>query len=369
MNRLKIAQVSPLFESVPPKQYGGTERIIAYLTEALVDQGHEVTLFASGDSGTRAHLVPTRSRALRLDPGTRGDWLPDHILQLERVLAHAEEFDVIHFHIDLIHLPAVRRLGVPHLTTLHGRLDLPDLPGLYREFTDVPLVSISNAQRAPLDWVNWVATVGHGLPVDLYSPHPGGGGGGYLAFLGRISPEKGPDRAIAIAKAAGLPLKIAAKIDAVDRQYFESVVRPLLDHPLIDFVGEVGDREKQEFLGNALALIFPIDWPEPFGLVMIESLACGTPVIAYRRGSVEEVMSDGKTGFIVNGFEEAVQAVRHIDQIDRSTCRRVFDWRFTAPRMAYDYLDVYSELIAQHRAASRHESGIAAAAPRARRSS
>jgi glycosyltransferase involved in cell wall biosynthesis len=339
---LKIAQVAPLFESVPPKYYGGTERVVSYLTEELVRQGHEVTLFASGDSVTKAHLIAPCRRSLRLDKNCV-DQLAHHILMLEMVFKQAYRFDIIHFHIDYLHFPLSRRHNVPHVTTLHGRLDIPDLVPLYREFGEMPVVSISNSQREPLPWLNWQGTVYHGLPEDLYTfreEH-----GKYLAFLGRIAPEKRVDRAIEIAKRTGIPLKIAAKVDKVDKEYFETVVQPLLRDPLIEYLGEIGDGEKNEFLGNAYALLFPIDWPEPFGLVMIEAMACGTPVIAYRRGSVPEVLEEGVTGFIVQGLEDAVEAVYKVRDINRRRCREVFEERFSATRMTRDYLNIYKQLL------------------------
>jgi glycosyltransferase involved in cell wall biosynthesis len=335
---VRIAQVSPLFESVPPKYYGGTERVVSYLTEELVRQGHDVTLYASGDSVTRARLVAACRRSLRLDK-TCVDQLAHHVLMLELLGKDAASYDVIHYHIDYLHYPFSRRMHVPHVTTLHGRLDMPDLVPLYREFRDMPVVSISNAQRAPLPRAHWAATVYHGLPEDLYRfrPRPGN----YLAFLGRISPEKRVDRAIAIAHCIGMPLKIAAKVDSVDREYFTTTIEPLLRGPQIEYVGEIGEGEKDELLGNAFALVFPIDWPEPFGLVMIEAFACGTPVIAYRRGSVPEVVDEGVTGFIVEALDDAVQAAERIATLDRARCRRAFEERFTASRMARDYLAVY----------------------------
>jgi glycosyltransferase involved in cell wall biosynthesis len=341
--KMRIAQVSPLYESVPPKYYGGTERVVSYLTEELVAQGHDVTLFASGDSVTKARLVAPCRRSLRLDKNCI-DQLSHHLLMLEMVAQRAREFDIIHYHVDYLHFPLSRRLGRPQVTTLHGRLDIPDLVPLYREFRDMPVISISNAQREPLPFANWQGTVYHGLPLDLYTfrPEPGR----YLAFLGRISPEKRLDRAIRIALRTGLELKIAAKVDRVDKEYFESVIKPLLKEPGIEYLGEIGEGEKDEFLGNALALLFPIDWPEPFGLVMIEALACGTPVIAYRRGSVPEVLEDGVTGFIVHGFEDAVRAVEEVHKIDRARCRAVFEERFSARRMAQDYLAIYQNLLA-----------------------
>ena len=344
---MRIAQIAPLYESVPPKYYGGTERVVSYLTEALVAQGHDVTLFASGDSVTEAHLVAGSRRALRMDKHCV-DQLAHHVLLLERVLQRAEQFDILHFHVDYIHFPLSRRLTTPHVTTLHGRLDIPDLAPLYREFRDIPVVSISDDQRKPLPWANWQGTVYHGLPDDLYAYR--GEPGTYFAFVGRISPEKRVDRAIEIAKRLGMPLKIAAKVDEVNREYFEGVVEPLLRDPRIEFMGEIGEGEKEEFLGNAYALLFPIDWPEPFGLVMIEAMACGTPVLAYDRGSVSEVMEQGRTGFVVETLEGALAAARRIPELSRKRCREVFDQRFTADRMARDYLEVYDRVIEQVKA-------------------
>ncbi len=341
---MRIAQVAPLYESVPPHSYGGTERVVSYLTEALVRQGHQVTLFASGDSRTSAELVPVVDRALRLD-GRCVDPLAHHIVQLERVAQRADEFDVIHFHVDYLHFPLVRRLKVPQVTTLHGRLDVPDLVPLYREFGDMPVVSISDAQRAPLPHARWQATVYNGLPEDLYRLREAPGD--YLAFLGRMSPEKGVEEAIEIARRAGLPLKIAAKIDKVDQEYYTGRIRPLLRQPGIEFVGEITEREKGEFLGGALALVFPIQWPEPFGLVMTEAMACGTPVVAYPRGSVPEVVRDGENGFIVHDLESAVAALHRIREIDRRRCREIFEARFGASRMAQGYLEVYRRLVAE----------------------
>jgi glycosyltransferase involved in cell wall biosynthesis len=339
---MRIAQVAPLYESVPPKYYGGTERVVSWLTEELVRQGHEVTLFASGDSQTMARLVACCRRALRLDKNCV-DRTAHHVLMMEQVFKASHEFDIIHFHIDYPHYPLSRRMRTPHVTTLHGRLDIPDLNGLYREFRDMPVVSISDAQREPLPWINWQGTVYHGLPPDMYRfrPEPGG----YLAFLGRISPEKRVDRAIEIAKRVGIPLRIAAKVDTVDSDYFRSVIEPLLHDPLVEFVGEIDDGEKVEFLGNAHALLFPIDWAEPFGLVMIEAMACGTPVVAYRRGSVPEVVQEGRTGFVVEQLEDAVGAVRRVPTLCRQRCREVFERRFTSARMATDYLRIYERLI------------------------
>ncbi len=335
---MRIAQVSPLYESVPPKLYGGTERVVHYLTEELVKMGHEVTLFASGDSETSAKLVSVCPRALRLSDGVI-EPIAHHVFMLEKVLQRASEFDIIHFHIDYIHFPSARRTRAPHITTLHGRLDIPDIYNLYREFRDIPVVSISNAQRTPLPFANWIGTVYHGIPRDLYSPYLKRGE--YLAFLGRIAPEKRPDLAIEIAIRTGMPLKIAAKVDNADRQYFECKVKPLLKHPLVEFIGEIGEGEKNEFLGNAYALLFPINWPEPFGLVMIEAMACGTPVIARRCGSVPEVMKDGVSGFIIDTVDEAVRAVERVDSISREGVRAYFEERFTSERMAGDYLKIY----------------------------
>jgi glycosyltransferase involved in cell wall biosynthesis len=337
---MRIAQIAPLIESVPPRLYGGTERIVSYLTEELVRQGHEVTLFASGDSLTAAELVPCSERALRLESTVR-DPLPYYMVMLDRVRRRADEFDVLHFHIDYLHFPLFRDLAARTLTTQHGRLDLPDLPVAYRAFPQFPLVSISEDQRRPCpDWY-WLRTVHHGLPPHLY-PFSPRGEDGYLAFLGRICPEKRPDHAIEIARRTGLPLKIAAKVDRVDQAYFDEVIRPLLRDPLIEFVGEIGEQGKAAFLGGARALLFPIDWPEPFGLVMIEAMACGTPVIAYRRGSVPEVIEDGWTGFMVDDVAGAVAAVGDLDRLDRNSIRARFEQRFTARQMAKEYLAAYS---------------------------
>lgn len=342
---MKIAQISPLAESVPPKLYGGTERVVSWLTEELVAQGHDVTLFASGDSRTSARLIPVTPQALRLDPTVK-DTLGYNIMQIEEVRRRAHEFDVLHFHIDLLHAPFVRSLGVPAVTTLHGRLDLPDLTPFYRAFPDLALVSISDHQRQPMPPVNWAATIHHGMPIDLLTPTLGEGGG-YLAFLGRISPEKRPDRAIRIAARAGIPLRIAAKIDDVDRAYWNEVVAPLVaqHEDLVTFVGEIDDRRKAEFLGNARALLFPIDWPEPFGLVMIEAMACGTPVIAFRSGSVPEVIDDGRSGFIVDSEDAALAALARVGALTRTGVRSCFEERFSAGRMARDYVALYNKLI------------------------
>ena len=339
---MKIAQVAPLYESVPPQCYGGTERVVSYLTEELVRQGHQVTLFASGDSVTQAHLVAACPRALRLDEQCV-DQLAHGMVLLEHVFRQAPTFDLLHFHIDYLHFPLSVRQRVPHVTTLHGRLDIPDLVPVYQTFPNMPVISISDAQRIPLPGLQWQGTVYHGLPEDLYTFHDTPGS--YLAFLGRISPEKGIEQAIAIARQAGMPLKIVAKIDQVDRAYFQSVVQPLLDDPLVEYLGEMGERDKNAFLGQAYALLFPIDWPEPFGLVMIEALACGTPVIAYGRGSVPEVLEDGVTGWIVAGRDDAIQAIAQVSTLSRRRCRQTFEARFSATRMTQDYLQIYQQLL------------------------
>lgn len=339
--QMKIAQVAPLYESVPPRYYGGTERVVYHLTEELVHQGHEVTLFASGDSATSGTLVPICPQALRLDDNCV-DSMAHHILLLEQVGQAADRFDVIHFHVDYLHFPLSRLKKWPQVTTLHGRLDLPDLPPLYEEFSEMPVISISDAQRRPLPRARWMDTVYHGLPPDLYGYRSTPGE--YLAFLGRISPEKRVDRAIEIAERAGLPLKIAAKVDPADRTYFEESIRPLLTASHVEFLGEISEEEKGSFLGNARALLFPIDWPEPFGLVLIEALACGTPVIASPHGSVPEILEDERTGFIVDSVEEAVGAVGQLASISRRDCRAAFEERFTAARMAREYVRVYETL-------------------------
>jgi glycosyltransferase involved in cell wall biosynthesis len=341
---MRIAQIAPLIERVPPRLYGGTERVVAYLTDALVRLGHEVTLFASGDSRTLARLVPCTREALRLDPAVQ-DPLPYAVLQLDAVWRQAKRFDVLHFHTDYLHFPLFRAHANRTVTTLHGRLDLPDLQPLFREFTDMPLVSISDDQRRPMPPVRWLGTIHHGLPPDLlrFEPEPRSG---YLAFLGRVSPEKRPDLAIEIARRAGMPLRIFAKVDRVDELYFKQKIAPLLDDPLVEFVGEIDDAAKQRALGDAMALLFPIDWPEPFGITMIEAMACGTPVIAFRRGAVPEVLEHGLTGFIVDSVEEAVAAVGWLGQLDRHAIRRRFEQRFTAERMARDYVALYQQLAA-----------------------
>lgn len=342
---MKIAQIAPLYESVPPLLYGGTERVVSYLTEELVRQGHDVTLFASGDSVTEAQLVPACERSLRLceevsDPG------PHHTVLMDKVFAAADEFDVLHFHTDYVHFSGVKHLKCCSVTTLHGRLDLPDLLPLYRHFSKLPLISISYAQRRPLEFAGWIGNVYHGLPADLLSLREGKGG--YLAFLGRISPEKRADRAIRIALRAGIPLKIAAKIDRADRPYFEDVVKPLLANPGMEYIGEITESEKTDFLGNAYAYLFPIDWPEPFGLTTIEAMACGTPTIAFRCGSVPELLEHDVTGYIVDSEDEAVRAVKRIEELDRRQIRSVFEEKFTATRMAQDYLTLYEQTIRTH---------------------
>jgi glycosyltransferase involved in cell wall biosynthesis len=340
---MKIAQIAPLVESVPPRLYGGTERVVSYLTDELVRLGHDVTLFASGDSMTSAELVPCAPMALRLDRNVR-DPIPYYMLQLDRVRERADEFDILHFHIDHLHFPTFRPMGNRTITTLHGRQDLHDLKPLYVGFSEMPLVSISNDQRKPVANCNFVATVHHGLPADLlkpiYSPR-----GGYLAFLGRMSHEKRPDCAIRIARALGMPLKMAAKVDKADEAYFREVVSPLLSLPGIEFLGEINERRKNEFLGEAHALLFPVDWPEPFGLVMVEAMACGTPVLAFRRGSVPEIVEHGVTGAIVDCTQEAINVVPQMLTLDRRRIRRSFEERFTASRMAKDYLQVYRSLL------------------------
>ncbi|MDC0666981.1 glycosyltransferase family 4 protein [Nannocystis radixulma] len=338
---MRIAQVAPLHESVPPHKYGGTERVVSYLTEELVRTGADVTLFASGDSCTRAELDPICERALRLDPHCRDPMAPTMRL-LERVARRAREFDVIHFHIDYLHFPLSRALGLRQLTTLHGRLDLRELQAVYDEFSDMPVVSISLAQRRPLAQARFVGNVYHGLPLDLYrfQPEPDD----YLAFLGRISPEKGVGRAVAIARRLGMRLRIAAKIDRHDRDYYEREIASLFADPLVEYVGEIGEADKGAFLGKARCLLFPVDWPEPFGLAMIESMACGTPVIAFRCGSVPEVVDEGVTGYCVDSLEAAVAATARAADLDRRRCRECFERRFSVERMARDYLRLYGAI-------------------------
>jgi len=355
---MKIAQVAPLTEAVPPKLYGGTERVVAYLTDALVELGHDVTLFASGDSQTKATLAPMWPRALRFDPHVK-DYLAPVFMELEMVARRAHEFDVIHAHLDYFGYPLLRSLDVPSVTTLHGRLDMPELPPLYGVYGDMPVVSISDSQRVPLPQANYVATIYHGLPQHLLAK--GSGAGGYLAFLGRISPEKAPDAAIRIAAKAGIPLKIAAKVDRVDEEYFKTTIEPLLSLGQVEFIGEIGEQQKSDFLGNAAGLLFPIAWREPFGLVMIEAMACGTPVIAFENGSVPEVLEDGVTAFIVQNESEAVDAVRKIGMLDRDRIRAEFDQRFTAQHMAQNYLKLYSRLSKARRAGAGVGVGAGAA--------
>ena len=338
---MRIAQVAPLYESVPPRLYGGTERVVSWLTEELVREGHDVTLFASGDSLTNARLIPVCSRALRLDPQCI-DPLAHHVNLLERVSQYKSEFDIIHFHIDYLHFCMSRREGLHQLTTLHGRLDIPDLVPLYREFYEMPVVSISDSQRSPLPWLNWHGTVHHGMPEDVLQPCADSGK--YLAFLGRVSPEKGLDAAIEIALRAEMPLKVAAKVDRADQGYYEKKIKPLLNSDLIEFIGEISDSEKNEFLGNAVAFLFPINWSEPFGIVLIEALACGVPVVGYPRGSVPEIIEDGVSGFLVNDAPEAAAALKNIAAIDRRKCRQSFELRFSAKRMAQDYLSIYQRI-------------------------
>jgi glycosyltransferase involved in cell wall biosynthesis len=339
---MRIAQVAPLYEAVPPRLYGGTERVVAHLTDALVGMGHDVTLFSSADAVTRAKLAPVRDQAIRLDPAPLKSDLAAHLSQLAEVRRRAHEFDVIHFHTDMIQFPMFEDMAARTVTTLHGRLDLKDLPGVYRRWPQFPLVSISDDQRKPLPFANWAATIHHGMPAELYQFSASGRG--YLAFLGRISPEKRPDRAIAIATASGRRLRIAAKVDNADRAYFEEKIEPLLLNPLVSYLGEIGDGQKSEFLGGADALLFPIDWPEPFGLVMIEAMACGTPVIAFDCGSVREVVEDGLTGFIVRSEAEAAAAVRRLPELDRHAIRARFSARFSASTMARNYLALYAQL-------------------------
>jgi len=343
---MRIALLAPLHESVPPKQYGGTERIVAYLADELVDKGHEVTLFASGDSSTKANLVSVVPRSLRLDSRCI-DPVSHHLRMCEMVYSRAREFDVIHSHIDYFNFSLARRCpNPPTITTLHGRLDIPDLSPLYDEFSDIPVLSISDSQREPLPQADWRGTVAHGLPTHLYRLYEKKEN--YLAFLGRVSPEKRLDRAIQIARRVGIPLKVAAKVDKADTEYYQEVIRPQLEKGGgVEFIGEIGESEKNDFLGKARALLFPIDWPEPFGLVMIEAMACGTPVVAFRNGSVPEVMTEGRTGFIVDDIEGAIKAVHRLSEIPPSICRETFEARFTASRMADDYVKQYEALLVQ----------------------
>jgi len=339
---MKIAQIAPLYESVPPKYYGGTERVVSYLTDELVAMGHEVTLFASGDSETKARLMPQSKIALRLDE-TVVDPVARHVLLAEKVFQMAGEFDVIHSHIEYFCYSHMRSSAVPLISTMHGRMDIPDLVPVYEEFREVPVISISHSQRKPLPWLNWTGNVYHGLPEKLYAYHEKAGD--YLAFVGRVSPEKGLAAAIDIAIRAEKTIKIAAKVDKNDRDYFKSVIRPLLNHPLVQFIGEIGESEKSDFFGNAAALISPIDWPEPFGLVMIEAMACGTPVITRPCGSVPEIIEDGVNGYIAETAKEAVEAVRRISKINRRGCRDVYEKKFTTRHMAENYVDIYKKII------------------------
>ncbi len=340
---MRIAQIAPLWESVPPQLYGGTERIVSYITEELVRQGHDVTLYASGDSRTAAHLKAACPQSLRLLSGPLNREAPLIVMTEQALGIDADQYDIIHSHLDFLGFPLSRRCQTPVLTTLHGRLDLPELVPVFRHYADLPVVSISQAQRMPLPQANWQGTVYHGLP-DLYPFHPASGS--YLAFLGRIAPEKRPDHAIEVAKRVGMPLRIAAKVDPMDRAYFESEIERLLEHPLVEYVGEITDAEKSDFLGDAAAVLCPYDWPEPFGIVLIESLACGTPVLAYRRGSIPEIIEDGVTGFICDDLNDMVAAVDRLPLIDRQRCRHAYETRFTVRRMAQDYVALYEQLTA-----------------------
>jgi glycosyltransferase involved in cell wall biosynthesis len=347
---MKIAQIAPLYEAVPPKLYGGTERVVAYLCDALVDLGHDVTLFAAGDARTKARLVAVRDQAIRLDTAALKSDLAAHLTMLHEVKRRVAQFDILHFHLDMLHFPMFELYAHKTVTTLHGRLDIKDLPRAYEWWPSFGLVSVSDYQRRPLSPARWLATVPHGLPAQLhvFNERPKGG---YLAFLGRISPEKGVEVAIRLAKRAGVPLRIAAKVDNADRAYFKEVVEPLLDHPLVEFIGEIGDARKSDFLGNSQAVLFPINWPEPFGLVMIEAMACGTPVVAFDCGSVAEVVQDGVNGFIVHSEEQALKAIAAVHSLDRRVVRATFDQRFTAGSMARAYVDVYAGLIESRRLA------------------
>ncbi|MBK6263905.1 glycosyltransferase family 4 protein [Marivirga sp. S37H4] len=338
---MRIAQVSPLYESVPPILYGGTERVVSYLTEELVRQGHEVSLFASGDSVSKARLRAPCNESLRLKKNCI-DQLSYHFLMLEMLQQELDEFDIVHYHVDYLHFPLSRKNKKPHITTLHGRLDIPDIHPLFKEYREMPVVSISHSQRSPIPYANWVGNVYHGLPITetRYNNNTGE----YLAFLGRICPEKGVDLAIEIAIKCGIPLKIAAKIDKADAEYFHREIKHLLNHPLIEYIGEIGEKEKSQFLRNAMALLFPINWPEPFGLVMIESMACGTPVIAFEKGSVPEIVEEGITGFIVNSVSEALETIQSkLPAFNRFLCRATFEKRFTVERMANEYVKLYQQ--------------------------
>lgn len=350
---MRIAQIAPLHESVPPAGYGGTERIVHYLTEALVAMGHDVTLYASGDSRTSARLVAACPRSLRQEHCR--DRLVHHMVLLDLLAEHHRRYDVVHFHVDYLHFLLSRHLCLPQLTTLHGRLDLPELVPLYDRFPDMPVVSISMAQRGPLPRASWLGSVPHGLPPQMLRASDGAGG--YFAFLGRISPEKRVDRAIEIAIALGVPLRIAAKVDPVDEGYFGERIAPLLEHPLVCYVGEISDEQKSAFLGGATALLFPIDWPEPFGLVMIEAMACGTPVVAFDHGSVREVVDEGVTGFIVDDLPTAIAAAARVGELDRARIRETFERRFSAVRMAEDYVELYERILAEPQRRTRTVDG------------
>lgn len=354
---IRIAQVAPLYESVPPRLYGGTERVVAHLCDALTDLGHQVTLFSTADAHTRAELVAVRDQAIRLDASPLKSDLAAHLTLLHEARRRTREFDLLHFHTDMLHFPMFEQHSAHSITTIHGRLDLKDLPAVYARWPGFPLVSISDSQRQPLPRANWLGTVAHGLPCELYPfrEHPQGG---YLAFLGRLAPEKRPHLAIRLAQATGMPLKIAAKVDAADQAYFEKSIAPLLRDPGIEFIGEIGDDRKARFLGEARALLFPIDWPEPFGLVMIEAMACGTPVIAWKRGSVPEIIESGVNGYIVNSEEEARQAIVRVASLDRGAVRRSFERRFTAETMARGYLELYRRLLEPRRLASPRERAV-----------
>jgi glycosyltransferase involved in cell wall biosynthesis len=348
---MRIAQIAPLHEAVPPKFYGGTERVVSYLTDALVELGHDVTLFASGDSQTKATLDAVWPRALRLDPTVR-DALAPHMLLLETVRQRAHEFDVLHFHLDYMPFPLFTQMDTPFVTTLHGRLDLPELQPIFNTFTKANVISISDNQRSPLPQANWLNTVYHGLPSELLTPQPHKKPE-YLAFLGRICPEKRADLAIKIAAQSGLPLKIAAKVDKVDQEYFKSTIEPLLSQAHVEFIGEINEAQKPEFLSGAKALLFPIDWNEPFGLVMIEAMACGTPVVAFNRGSVPEVIENGSSGYIVENIDEAVDAVNAIDALSRKKVRACFDLRYCSAVMAAQYVDIYRKLLSENPVTAR----------------
>ena len=360
---LRIAQIAPLYESVPPKLYGGTERVVAYLSEQLVRRGHQVTLFASGDSTAACSLRPGFAKSLRLsgiDLAMEHSGPALHLPMLSQVFDNAQSFDIIHSHVDCWAFPLARLSPAPTVSTMHGRLDLGALEPVYSSYRDLPLVSISDSQRAPLPFMNWAGTVHHGLPSELLRLNPNAGD--YLAFLGRLAPEKCPDVAIKVARAAGIPLKIAAKVDAKDLDYFATVVRPLLNGPGVEFIGEINERQKQEFLGNALALIFPIDWPEPFGLAMIEAMACGTPIIARPRGSVPELLRDGVTGLIAERIGDLADAARRARELSRSQCREEFERRFTSDVMAENYEKVYLRLIERRIGANGAGDGLAGGA-------